>query len=187
MLNTLDILIAFAVLMTVLSLIITILVQMVSAALALRGKNLANALSLTFQTIDPHIGEQAHSLAAQILRDPIFSDSIMRIKKRVAVPLVNAATQGVINAERMLKAAEQALAKNAEQLKQSGLQEAVAAAKKALAAAKSQPGVMQPPMVTANREKPWSFWSWPLGSGASSPVGRRMSKMTPSTGAASAV
>jgi hypothetical protein len=63
-------------------LLITIIVQMVSAALSLRGKNLANALALTFQTIDPNLQEQAHSLANQILRDPIFSDSVWRAKKR---------------------------------------------------------------------------------------------------------
>ena len=103
MLNTLDIVIGFAVIMTVLSLFITILVQMVSTALALRGKNLANALSLTFQTIDPKIGEQAHSLAAQILRDPIFSDSIWRKKSRV----VGAATQVFMEVERKIALAEQ--------------------------------------------------------------------------------
>ena len=80
MLNTLDTVIAFAVIMTILSLLITIAVQMVSTTLSLRGKNLANALALTFQTIDPKIGGFAHSLAAQILRDPIFSDSIFRPK-----------------------------------------------------------------------------------------------------------
>ena len=81
MLNTLDTVIAFAVIMTVLSLLITLVVQMVSAALSLRGKNLANALALTFQTIDPNIGKYAHSLAAQILRDPIFSDSFWQKKR----------------------------------------------------------------------------------------------------------
>src|SRR3954471_9102195 len=84
--------------MTVLSLLITILVQMVSTGLALRGKNLANALSLTFQTIDPKIGEQAHSLAAQILRDPIFSDSIWRKKSRV----VGTATQVFLEVQRKI-------------------------------------------------------------------------------------
>jgi hypothetical protein len=193
MLNTLDILIAFAVIMTVLSLIITILVQMVSAALSLRGKNLANALSLTFQTIDPHIGEKAHSLAAQILRDPIFSDSIMRLKKRV-VPLVNAATQIIIDAERIvkkaeqtLKAAERALAENREASKKKALEDAVEVEKAALKKAQSdlraiQPAVTptpqkpvsfwsrlfglarQPGEVKPNREKPWSFWSLPFGS-----------------------
>ena len=82
MLNTLDTVIAFAVIMTVLSLLITLVVQMVSAALSLRGKNLANALALTFQTIDPTIGKYAHSLAAQILRDLIFSDSLWQEKTR---------------------------------------------------------------------------------------------------------
>jgi len=82
MLSTLDTVIAFAVIMTVLSLLITIIVQMVSAAFSLRGKNLANALALTFQTIDPNIGKHAHFLAAQILRDPILSDSIWRKKSR---------------------------------------------------------------------------------------------------------
>src|SRR5207253_370649 len=80
MLSTLDTVIAFAVIMTVLSLLITIIVQMVSAAFSLRGKNLANALALTFQTVDLTIGGHAYSLAAQILRDPIFSDSVWRKK-----------------------------------------------------------------------------------------------------------
>src|SRR5437879_13070146 len=100
MLNTIDIAIAFAVIMTVLSLFITIVVQMVSTAFSLRGKNLDNALSLTFQTIDPKIGEHAHSLAAQILRDPLFSDSIWRKKSR---PVLDAAAQAFIEAQRKLK------------------------------------------------------------------------------------
>jgi hypothetical protein len=82
MLSSLDTVIAFAVIMTVLCLIITILVQMISSAFALRGKNLANALSLTFQTIDPHIAEHAHALTEQILKDPILSDSLFTPKGR---------------------------------------------------------------------------------------------------------
>ena len=111
MLNTLDTVIAFAVIMTVLSLLITIIVQMVSTALSLRGKNLANALALTFQTIDPKVGEHAHSLAAQILRDPIFSDSILRPKNREQVPqiLLGSKAQALIDAERKLKRAEEEL------------------------------------------------------------------------------
>ena len=108
MLSTLDTVIAFAVIMTLLSVLITIVVQMVSAALSLRGKNLANALALTFQTIDPKIGKHAHSLAAQILRDPIFSDSIFRPKNRPEV-VPNAKTQRIINAEKNLKNAQQEL------------------------------------------------------------------------------
>jgi hypothetical protein len=72
MLNTLDIVIAFAVIMTVLSLLITIVVQMVSATLSLRGKNLANALALTFQTIDPNIGKYAAFAGRADLKRPDF-------------------------------------------------------------------------------------------------------------------
>lgn len=156
MLSTLDTVIAFAVIMTVLSLLITILVQMASAAFSLRGKNLANALSLTFQTIDPKIGEQAHSLAAQILRDPIFSDSIWRSKSRVTI---NPKAQFLIDAERKLKEAQQEAAKTPGDTVKS---EALATAKAALATAKV--GV-QIPTVKANRKKQWSFWSWPWGGG----------------------
>jgi len=109
MLNTIDTVIAFAVIMTVLSLLITIVVQMVSSAFSLRGKNLANALALTFQTIDPKIGEHAHSLAAQILRDPIFSDSLWRPKDRVQI-VPDAKTQALIDAEKRLKEAQIQLA-----------------------------------------------------------------------------
>lgn len=132
MLNTLDIVIGFAVIMTVLSLFITILVQMVSTGLALRGKNLANALSLTFQTIDPKIGEQAHSLAAQILRDPIFSDSIWRKKSRV----VDVATLAFVEAEKKLAAAGQALKAESDPAKQRQLATLVAQLTGAVAAAK---------------------------------------------------
>src|SRR6266511_4397364 len=109
MLNTIDIAIAFAVIMTVLSLLITIVVQMVSTAFSLRGKNLANALALTFQTVDPTIGGHAYSLAAQILRDPIFSDSVWRKKNR---PAPDPKAQALIAAGRKLKRAQRELDKN---------------------------------------------------------------------------
>ncbi len=133
MLNTLDIVIGFAVIMTVLSLFITILVQMVSTGLALRGKNLANALSLTFQTIDPKIGEQAHSLAAQILRDPIFSDSIWRKKSRV----VDVATLAFVEAEKKLVDAKQALQAESDPTKKNQLTTLVTQLTGAVAAAQA--------------------------------------------------
>src|SRR5438445_12345818 len=105
MLNTIDTVIAFAVIMTVLSLLITIVVQMVSSAFSLRGKNLANALALTFQTIDPKIGKHAHSLAAQLLRHPIFSDSVCRPKNPVQLTLTPT-TQTLTDAAQKLKQAE---------------------------------------------------------------------------------
>lgn len=82
MLQSLDTLIAFVVIMTIVSLIVTILVQMLSAAFSLRGKNLANALALTFQTIDPTLAASAHQLAAKILTDPLLSDSTVTDKDR---------------------------------------------------------------------------------------------------------
>ncbi|HYR57711.1 MAG TPA: hypothetical protein VEO95_03735, partial [Chthoniobacteraceae bacterium] len=82
MLDSLDTLIAFAVVMSILSLLVTIITQMISSALALRGTNLANALALTFQTVDPKIGEQAHALAEHILTDPLLSDSTFKTKTR---------------------------------------------------------------------------------------------------------
>ena len=83
MLQSIDTLIAFVVIMTVASLFVTILVQMVSAALSLRGKNLANALALTFQTIAPSLQGDAHALSARILSDPLLSDSTRTPKKKL--------------------------------------------------------------------------------------------------------
>ena len=72
MLQSIDTLIGFVVIVLAASLLVTILVQMLSAAFALRGKNLGNALALTFQTIDPDIGKKAYALAERILSDPRF-------------------------------------------------------------------------------------------------------------------
>jgi hypothetical protein len=152
MLNTIDTVIAFAVIMTVLSLLITIVVQMVSAAFSLRGKNLANALALTFQTIDPNIGQHAHSLAAQILRDPIFSDSMWRRKER---PILDEAAQKFITAQRKLRGAQ--LRKADDPNREWAINQAtneVDAAKRGLTI----------PEVKPNREKPWGFWTLPWGS-----------------------
>ncbi|MFL6593967.1 MAG: hypothetical protein ACJ8HQ_00870 [Chthoniobacterales bacterium] len=80
MLQSLDTAIAFVVIMTVASLFVTVIVQMCSAALSLRGKNLANALALSFQRIDPRLRGEAHQLAARILSDPLLSDSTRTVK-----------------------------------------------------------------------------------------------------------
>ena len=152
MLNTIDTVIAFAVIMTVLSLLITIVVQMVSTAFSLRGKNLANALALTFQTIDPKIGEYAHSLAAQILRDPIFSDSLWRSKDRVQI-VPDAKTQALIDAEKKLKEAETQLAGDPTDTHK---QAAVKATHRKLSLAKAGVTIRK---VTPNRMAPWGFFS----------------------------
>jgi hypothetical protein len=152
MLNTIDTVIAFAVIMTVLSLIITIVVQMVSTTFSLRGKNLANALALTFQTIDPKIGEYAHSLAAQILRDPIFSDSVWRSKDRVQI-VPDAKTQALIDAEKKLKEAETQLAGDPTDTHK---QAAVKTAHRKVSLAKAGVTIRK---VTPNRMAPWGFFS----------------------------
>lgn len=82
MLQSIDTLIAFVVIMTVASLFVTIAVQICSAGLSLRGKNLANALALTFQSIEPDLGPKAHQLAARILSDPLLSDSTRTQKSK---------------------------------------------------------------------------------------------------------
>ena len=165
MLNTLDTVIAFAAIMTVLSLLITIVVQMVSAALSLRGKNLANALALTFQTIDPNLEEQAHSLANQILRDPIFSDSVWRPKKR---PLRgNTATHAQARVERAEKdlqlANEQLATADPAAIKQATAtrdqaQNAFDLAKQVLQDAKKTANV-ETLTVKANRTAAWGVFS----------------------------
>ena len=143
---------AFGVIMAGLSLLITIIAQMVSATLSLRGKNLANALALTFQTIDPRIGKYAHSLTAQILRDPIFSDSIWRRKDRPPV-VSNANAQAVIKLEKELRTAEAQLAANPENTDK---QSVVENTKEELIRAKAG---LQIPHVKPNRMKPWGVFS----------------------------
>jgi hypothetical protein len=150
MLNTLDTVIAFAVIMTVLSLLITLVVQMASAALSLRGKNLANALALTFQTIDPSIGKYAHSLAAQILRDPIFSDSLWQKKTRS----LDENAQKFIAAQRKLRDAT---------LRRPDDPNRADAISKATAEVNTTKAAVTIPNVTPNREKPWGFWAIPWG------------------------
>jgi len=77
MLDSLDTLIAFILIMLVVSLLITIAVQMVSAALNLRGVNLAQALKRTFGIIDPQSEEHAKPLANYIFKGRYLSDSFL--------------------------------------------------------------------------------------------------------------
>jgi hypothetical protein len=151
MLGTVDTIIAFAVIMTVLSLLITLFVQMVSATLSLRGKNLANALALTFQTIEPSIGTYAPSLAAQILRDPIFSDSLWQKKTRRSL---DEAAQKFIAAQRKLRDAK---------LRKPDDPGRVEAISNATAEVNATKAAVTIPKVTPNREKPWGFWTLPWG------------------------
>jgi hypothetical protein len=70
-LEHLETLIAFAVVMLGVSLLITVLTQMVSALLGLRGTNLLWGLRTLFSTIDRRLVNQAEA----VLRHPLISDS----------------------------------------------------------------------------------------------------------------
>jgi hypothetical protein len=75
MLDSLDTLIAFVLIITLVSLLITIVVQVVSAALNLRGLNVAHGLAETFHTITPGLGEKTKALSKNILTGTMISDS----------------------------------------------------------------------------------------------------------------
>src|SRR5262249_7456105 len=77
MLDSLDTLISFVLIMLVVSLVITIAVQMTSAVLNLRGLNLLNGLSSTFAAIAPDLKQNTKDLARLILKGPILSDSFL--------------------------------------------------------------------------------------------------------------
>lgn len=80
MLKQLDTLIGFAVVMLVVSLLITIVTQMVSAFLGLRGKNLSDALRLMIFKIDPNVSpENAQALVKHVLTNCALSGSAMSI------------------------------------------------------------------------------------------------------------
>src|SRR5215472_11473477 len=89
MLQSIDTLIAFVVIVLAASLLVTIMVQMLSAAFALRGKNLGNAVALTFQSIDATITQRAYALAERILSDPRLSDSTITRKRLDQPPIAS--------------------------------------------------------------------------------------------------
>lgn len=76
MLDSLDTLIAFVLIITVVSLLITIVVQMITSALNLRGKNVAWALAETFEAIEPKLAAQTKGLGKQ-LADHVLKDSLL--------------------------------------------------------------------------------------------------------------
>lgn len=78
MLKQLDTLIGFAVVMTVVSLLITVTTQMVSTLLGLRGKNLTDSLRLLVSRIDPNITPaSAQALVKHVLTHCAVSGSAM--------------------------------------------------------------------------------------------------------------
>ncbi|HEV2839997.1 MAG TPA: hypothetical protein VGW39_01615 [Chthoniobacterales bacterium] len=83
MLKQLDTLIGFAVVMLVVSLVITIVTQMVSAFLGLRGKNLIDALRVMIFKIAPNIPpNEAQDLVKHVLTHCAISDSAMSMASK---------------------------------------------------------------------------------------------------------
>lgn len=79
MLDSLDTLIGFALIFTIVSLLITILVQIVASVLNLRGRNLLWGVAEAFEAIAPELKAKAEGggmeLAEHLLKDSLISDS----------------------------------------------------------------------------------------------------------------
>ena len=82
MLDSIDTLIAFTLIFTVVSLFITILVQMITAYFNMRGKNLVWGVAEAFEAIAPELKSEVRGkgkeLADHLLKDPLLSDSQIR-------------------------------------------------------------------------------------------------------------
>lgn len=76
MLQYLDTIIAFVVIILGVSLFITILNQMISALLGYRGTNLLWGIKTLLSTIEPDLASKAEQLTTKVLTQPIISDSI---------------------------------------------------------------------------------------------------------------
>lgn len=89
MLRYLDIVIAFSVIMLGLSLVITLLNQMISAFLSYRGSNLRWGIQTMLRTLNESVlCPHAQEIANRILTEPIVSDSIVMRFGDVKVPVV---------------------------------------------------------------------------------------------------
>jgi len=84
MLQYIDTILGFALVMSVVSLLITIVTQIVSNLFGLRGRSLGNALVALAGKIDPRIDEKvpklSQQLADRVLTDPSVSDSLLPAK-----------------------------------------------------------------------------------------------------------
>jgi hypothetical protein len=78
MLDSLDTLISFVMIVLLVSMLITIAVQMLAAALNLRGINLAKGLANTLNTILPGFDAEAKGFADRILSGRLLSDTAAR-------------------------------------------------------------------------------------------------------------
>src|SRR6266550_5558193 len=89
MLRYLDVVIAFAGIMLGLSLMITLLNQMISAFLSYRGSNLRWGIETMLNTLNEGVlGPRAREIANRILTEPIVSDSIFARFGDVDLPVI---------------------------------------------------------------------------------------------------
>lgn len=77
MLHHLDTAIAFAVILTALSLLVTVLTQIVSNLLGLRGAQLRWGLETLIRATDASLDKHAREIAQQVLQHPLISDSAL--------------------------------------------------------------------------------------------------------------
>jgi hypothetical protein len=88
-LDHLDMAIAFAVVMLVVSMLITIFVQTASAMSGLRGTNLRWGIEQVLRLVHPDLGSHAGAIADLVLQHPIISDSaVTRFTWARELPLV---------------------------------------------------------------------------------------------------
>src|ERR1700733_14420308 len=79
MLESIDILISFVLIMLIVSLLITVAVQMVSAFLNLRGRNLARGLTETLGVVCPDLENDSKDFVHHILQGPLLSDAAFHL------------------------------------------------------------------------------------------------------------
>lgn len=75
MLNHLDTVIGFVVVLLGVSLLITILTQMAAAVLGLRGTNLKWGIATLLETLSPELKDHAEIISQKVLQHPLISDS----------------------------------------------------------------------------------------------------------------
>src|SRR5258708_26504775 len=70
-----DTILAFVLIITGVSLLVTTLTQMASALLGLRGTNLRWGIKTLLANVDPKLAEHAEAIAEKALHHPLISDS----------------------------------------------------------------------------------------------------------------
>ena len=102
-LHNLDVGIALAVVMLGVSLLITILTQLIASVLSTRGTTLQKSLTVLFQTAYPEGDEKiAKAIAEEVLRHPLISDSTLGAMRR-RIPVVrNFALATTVRAEELI-------------------------------------------------------------------------------------